>query len=57
MPSEQFKPPVMEQSVPVHFPHWRRRAYAIFGLLVVFGVGVTFATTICGVQIPFLTEI
>jgi len=45
----------MEQSVPIHFPHWHRRAYAILGLLVLFGVMVAFATTIGSVQISFLT--
>ena len=51
----QLKPSFMEQSVPIHFPHWRRRAYAILGLLIVFGVVVALATTIGSVQIPFFT--
>ncbi len=55
MPENQHRPPVMEQSGAVHYPHWRRRVYAISGLLLLFGVAVTFATTIGSVQIPFLT--
>ncbi|MBL7124834.1 MAG: iron chelate uptake ABC transporter family permease subunit [Dehalococcoidales bacterium] len=45
----------MEQSVPIHFPHWRRRAYAILGLLIAFGGVAAFAMTVGSVQIPFLT--
>ena len=41
--------------MPIHFPHWRRRAYAILGLLVAFGGVAAFATTVGSVQIPFLT--
>jgi len=55
MSLEQLKPSFMEQPVPIHFPHWRRRVYAILGLLVLFGVMVAFATTVGSVQIPFLT--
>lgn len=54
MTLNQYKPPLMEQSVPI-LPHRRRRAYAILGLLVLFGVMVAFATTVGSVQIPFLT--
>jgi len=39
----------------VHFPHWRRRAYAILGLLIALGGVAAFATTFGSVQIPFLT--
>ncbi len=45
----------MEQSVPIHFPHWRRRAYAILGLLIALGGVMAFATTFGSVQIPFFT--
>ncbi len=45
----------MEQSVPIHFPHWHRRAYAILGLLIALGGVAAFATTFGSVQIPFLT--
>ena len=55
MTLHQLKPSLMEQSVPIHFPHWRRRAYAIFGLLIAFGGVAAFATTVGSVQIPFLT--
>jgi len=51
----QLKPSLMEQSVPIHFPHWRRRAYAILGLLIAFGGVAAFAMTVGSVQIPFLT--
>ena len=39
----------------VHFPHWRRRVYAVLGLLIALGVAVAFATTFGSVQIPFFT--
>jgi len=55
MTLNQFKPSFMEQSVPIRFPHWRRRAYAILGLLVAFGGVAAFATTVGSVQIPFFT--
>ena len=41
--------------MPIHFPHWRRRAYAILGLLIAFGGVAAFAMTVGSVQIPFLT--
>lgn len=37
------------------YPHWRRRVYAIIGLLILFGLMVAFAITIGSVQIPLLT--
>jgi len=55
MTLNQFKSSFIEPSVPIHFPHRRRRAYAILGLLIVFGVVVILATTIGSVQIPFFT--
>jgi iron complex transport system permease protein len=55
MTLNQLKPSLMEQSVPIHFPHWRRRIYAIMGLLIALIGVVTFATAIGSVQIPFLT--
>jgi len=55
MTLHQLKPSYVEQSVPIHFPHWRRRAYAILGLLIAFGGVAAFATTVGSVQIPFLT--
>ena len=39
----------------VHLPHWRRRVYAVLGLLIALGVAVAFATTFGSVQIPFFT--
>jgi iron complex transport system permease protein len=51
----QIKSSFMEQSVPIRFPHWRRRTYAILGLLVALGAVALFATTIGSVQIPFST--
>jgi iron complex transport system permease protein len=51
----QLRPPLIGQSVPIHFPHWRSRAYAILGLLVASGAVVAFATTVGSVQIPFST--
>ncbi len=55
MTSSQPKPSFVEQSVPIRFPHWRRRAYAILGLLVGLGVVLALATTVGSVQIPFFT--
>jgi len=55
MSSHQPKPSFMEQPVPIHFLPWRRRRYAILGLLLGFGGMVAFATTIGSVQIPFFT--
>ena len=55
MTLNQLKPSFMEQPVPVHLPHWRRRLYAILGLLVASGVVMALATTIGSVQIPFFT--
>ena len=43
----------MGRSAPTHFPHWRRRTYALLGLLLALGAVVLFATTIGSVQIPF----
>ena len=37
------------------FPHWRRRVYAILGLLVASGAVVALATTVGSVHIPFFT--
>lgn len=51
----QLKSSFREQSVPIHFPRWRHRVYAILGLLIVLGGVVAFATTFGSVQIPFLT--
>lgn len=53
--SNQVKSPQIETAVPVHLPHWRRRAYAILGLLLVLGGVMAFATTVGSVHIPFLT--
>ncbi|MFC1991797.1 FecCD family ABC transporter permease [Chloroflexota bacterium] len=55
MTSNQRKPSFMEQTVPVHLPHWRRRVYIIIGLLIAAAVVAAFATAIGSVQIPFLT--
>ncbi|MFC1977145.1 FecCD family ABC transporter permease [Chloroflexota bacterium] len=55
MTLNQHKPSFMEQPVPVHFPHWRRRVYAILGLLIAVGALMAFATTVGSVQIPFFT--
>jgi len=44
-----------QPAVTVPYPHWRRRAYAILGLLIAFGGVVAFATTVGSVHIPFLT--
>lgn len=55
MTLNQLKSSFMEQSVPIHFPRWRHRAYAILGLLIALGGVVAFATAIGSVQIPFLT--
>ncbi len=55
MTLNQLKPSLMEQSVPIRLPHWRRRVYAILGLLIGVGVMVAFATTVGSVQIPFFT--
>jgi len=55
MPSYRVEPLPVEQVVPVRFPHWRRRVYAILGLLVATVVVMAFATTVGSVQIPFLT--
>ncbi len=41
------------QALPVYFPHWRRRVYAILGLLIVFAAVAAFATAFGSVQIPF----
>lgn len=43
--------------MPVHFPHRRRRAYSIIGLLVLLAGIATFGTTIGSVRIPFLTTL
>jgi iron complex transport system permease protein len=51
----QIKSSFAEQPVPLRFPHWRRRTYAILGLLVALGVVVLFATTIGSVKISFST--
>jgi iron complex transport system permease protein len=51
----QVKSSFVEHAVPIRFPHWRRRTYAILGLLVVLGAVVLFATTIGSVQISFPT--
>ena len=55
MTSNQLKPSLMEQSVPAHLPHRRRRVYVILGLLTALGGVMAFATTVGSVQIPFLT--
>jgi len=55
MTLNQLKPSFMEQSVPVHFPRRRRRAYTIVGLLIALGGVMAFAITIGSVQVPFLT--
>ncbi|MEE8413732.1 MAG: iron chelate uptake ABC transporter family permease subunit [Dehalococcoidales bacterium] len=55
MSSNQLKPPVMEQSLPVHLPHWRRRLYLILGLLMAVVVVMGVATAIGSVRISFLT--
>jgi iron complex transport system permease protein len=55
MTLNQLKPSSMMQSMPIHFPHWRRRVYAIAGLLIALGVVVVLATAIGSVQVPFLT--
>jgi len=55
MSLSQVKPSSLEQSVPIHFPHWRHRTYAILGLLIASGGVVAFATTVGSVQIPFFT--
>jgi len=55
MTLNQLKPSFMEQPVPVHFRHWRRRAYAILGLFILLAVVVALATAIGSVQVPFLT--
>ncbi len=39
------------------YPHRRGRVYAIFGLLLLFGVMVAFATTVGSVRIPLSTTI
>ncbi|MFC1921547.1 FecCD family ABC transporter permease [Chloroflexota bacterium] len=54
MTLNQGKPSFMEQAPPVQ-PKWRRRIYAIIGLIIGTGVVIAFATTIGSVQIPFLT--
>jgi len=51
----QLKPSFRGQSVPIHFPRWRSRTYAIVGLFILLMVVVAFATTFGSVQIPFLT--
>ena len=55
MTLNQLKPSFKEQPVPIHFPHWRGRVYAILGLLVAFGAVVVFTTAVGSVQIPFST--
>jgi iron complex transport system permease protein len=45
----------MRRSAPLPFPHWRRRTYAILGLLLALGMVVLFATTIGSVKIAFST--
>jgi len=55
MSLEQVRPPVIEPAVPSYFPHWRRRVYAIIGLLIASVVVIAFATTIGSVQVPFFT--
>ena len=55
MPSYQPGLPPVEQRMNVRFPHWRRRVYAIIGLIIASVVVMAFATTIGSVQIPFLT--
>ncbi len=55
MSANELGPPALEPSVPVHFPHRRRRAYSIMGLLVLLVVVITLATTIGSVRIPFLS--
>ena len=55
MTLNQIKPPVIESAVPSYFPHWRRRVYAIIGLLIASVVVMAFATTIGSVQVPFFT--
>jgi len=57
MTSKQYKTPVLESSVPVHLPHWRRRVYLILGLLLVSMVVMAIATTTGSVRIPFLTTL
>lgn len=54
MSANELKPPALEPSVPVHFPHRRRRAYSIMGLLALLAGITVFATTIGSVRIPFL---
>jgi len=51
---EQLKLPLTNQVAPVTL-FWRRRVYAILGLLVLFVVLVALATTVGSVPIPFLT--
>ncbi len=55
MTLNQLKSSFMEQSVPIHFPHWRRRIYSIIGLLIALIGVVAVATAIGSVHIPFLT--
>ena len=55
MTPKQYKPPFTDKVMPGYFPHWRRRVYAVLGLLALFGVMVVFATTVGSVEIPFLT--
>jgi iron complex transport system permease protein len=55
MSSNRYEPAMVKQRPDFHFPHWRRRVYAIVGLLVIAVVVMAFATTIGSVRIPFFT--
>ncbi len=57
MSANELKPPAPAPSVPVHFPHRRRRAYSIIGLVVLLAVIAAFGTTIGSVRIPFLATL
>ncbi len=51
----RLKPPLIEPVAPRYFFHWRRRVYAIIGLLIASVLVMAFATTIGSVQVPFPT--
>ncbi len=55
MPSIQYEPTTLKQRPDFHFPHRRRRMYAIVGLLIIAVIVTAFATTIGSVSIPFFT--
>ena len=55
MSLQQIRLSLMEEAIPVRFSRRRHKAYAILGLLIVFGGITAFATTVGSVQIPFLT--